>query len=148
MSAFTVPVTLVNLICPKCRGGYAISEEFRDESYRTGGFKMCWQCPYCGSQRGYGESEEDRLKKQITEAKTETLREKQRHSETECARLQAVVKAEKAEKRAKAALCPCCNRPFVALRRHLETKHPDFIGKKSNALQCKITRKVVGGYAQ
>jgi len=32
----------------------------------------------------------------------------------------------KARKRAAAALCPCCNRSFVQLRRHLATKHPDY----------------------
>jgi DNA repair exonuclease SbcCD ATPase subunit len=32
----------------------------------------------------------------------------------------------KARKRAAAALCPCCNRSFVQLRRHMETKHPGY----------------------
>lgn len=32
----------------------------------------------------------------------------------------------RARKRAAAALCPCCNRSFVQLRRHLATKHPDY----------------------
>lgn len=32
----------------------------------------------------------------------------------------------RAKKRAAAALCPCCNRSFVQLRRHLATKHPDY----------------------
>lgn len=26
------------------------------------------------------------------------------------------------------ATCPCCNRSFVQLRRHLETKHPEYTG--------------------
>jgi hypothetical protein len=37
--------------------------------------------------------------------------------------------ATKARKRAAAALCPCCNRSFVQLRRHLENKHPDYKGE-------------------
>jgi hypothetical protein len=32
----------------------------------------------------------------------------------------------RARKRHAAALCPCCNRSFVQLRRHLATKHPDY----------------------
>lgn len=29
-------------------------------------------------------------------------------------------------KRAKAGVCPCCNRTFVALARHMASKHPEF----------------------
>jgi hypothetical protein len=29
-------------------------------------------------------------------------------------------------KRAAAAICPCCHRSFVQLRRHMATKHPDY----------------------
>lgn len=32
----------------------------------------------------------------------------------------------KARRRAAAALCPCCNRSFVQLRRHMAAKHPDY----------------------
>lgn len=32
----------------------------------------------------------------------------------------------KARKRHAAALCPCCNRSFVQLRRHMAAKHPDY----------------------
>lgn len=34
--------------------------------------------------------------------------------------------ATKLANRAKAGVCPCCNRSFVELRRHMATKHPDF----------------------
>lgn len=37
--------------------------------------------------------------------------------------------ATKARKRAAAAVCPCCNRSFVQLRRHLEAKHPEYTGE-------------------
>lgn len=32
----------------------------------------------------------------------------------------------KVRKRASAGICPCCNRSFVQLARHMATKHPDF----------------------
>lgn len=34
--------------------------------------------------------------------------------------------ATKMTKRAKAGICPCCNRHFTALERHMASKHPDF----------------------
>jgi hypothetical protein len=36
--------------------------------------------------------------------------------------------ATRARKRSAVATCPCCNRSFVQLRRHLATKHPDYTG--------------------
>jgi len=34
--------------------------------------------------------------------------------------------ATRLRKRAKAGVCPCCNRTFKQLARHMATKHPDF----------------------
>ena len=34
--------------------------------------------------------------------------------------------ATKAKKRAAAALCPCCNRSFSQLARHMASQHPDY----------------------
>ena len=34
--------------------------------------------------------------------------------------------ATKITKRAKAGICPCCNRHFVQLERHMASKHPEF----------------------
>lgn len=32
----------------------------------------------------------------------------------------------KTKKRVAGGICPCCNRSFVALARHMKTKHPDY----------------------
>lgn len=37
--------------------------------------------------------------------------------------------ATKARKRAAAALCPCCGRSFVQIRRHMAAKHPDYLAE-------------------
>lgn len=51
----------------------------------------------------------------------------------------AIARAEKAKaeaalnrtkKRVSAGVCPCCNRTFSQLRRHMAAKHPDFQAKK------------------
>ena len=39
----------------------------------------------------------------------------------------------KAKKRAAAAVCPCCNRSFVQLRRHMASKHPDYAPSATKA---------------
>jgi hypothetical protein len=68
----------------------------------------------------------------------EELRERLKREQDRAARLiadrdqiQASLTAQKgattrARKRAAAAVCPCCNRPFVQLRRHMASKHPDY----------------------
>lgn len=33
----------------------------------------------------------------------------------------------RAKRRSAAGLCPCCNRSFEQLRRHMRTQHPDFV---------------------
>lgn len=60
-------ISLETIHCPKCAGIYAISEDFKNEAQRLGNFKQCWTCPYCKTERGYGEGEMDRLRKQLAE---------------------------------------------------------------------------------
>lgn len=35
------------------------------------------------------------------------------------------------EQRAAGGVCPCCNRPFVQLSRHMKTKHPEYVAEHS-----------------
>lgn len=65
----------------------------------------------------------------------ELLKEEQRRraSAEEDARVQAA-RAKQAElelqrlaKRAANGVCPCCNRSFVQLTRHMKSKHPDYV---------------------
>lgn len=44
-------------------------------------------------------------------------------AETTKARMQVV----RHKKRAAPGLCPCCNRSFVGLSRHMKTKHPQYV---------------------
>lgn len=37
---------------------------------------------------------------------------------------------ERLEKRAKAGVCPCCNRTFANVARHMKSKHPDVVPLK------------------
>jgi hypothetical protein len=35
----------------------------------------------------------------------------------------------KLKSRARHGVCPCCNRQFVNMAKHMQSKHPDFVGK-------------------
>lgn len=140
MVTITRSVELTVTTCPDCAGVYAISQEFKDEAYRLGGFKKCWTCPYCKAERGYGTGAMDKLNQQIA-AKEE---EKRRlASDRDWYQQRAKDKAAEAEhfrksrdgmkgalartkKRHAAGVCPCCQRQFKQLVAHMKSQHPDY----------------------
>lgn len=123
---FTETVTLTKIDCGSCGATYAINERYREKKWEEGG---SWRCPYCHCWWGYGNNNENaQLKKQleakereIREAKCETLRQQQLRDSEAAARL----KAEKKLRRVGKGVCPCCNRHFTNLERHMATKHPE-----------------------
>lgn len=131
----TVSTELTTITCPSCGGTYAISHAFQNEARQQGGFKHCWTCPYCKTSRGYGKSSHEEEKEQL-EAKIAALaREKQwaeerkAYYEKEAAHfrksrdgMRGVLAKER--KRVGNGVCPCCNRSFGNLQRHMATKHP------------------------
>lgn len=98
-----------------------------------------WWCPGCGHHWRYGDTTKAKLEKQLE-------REKKR---TEWATIRADNNAAWAEreKRKKAAykglltktkkrisggVCPCCNRSFHNLAKHMKSKHPNY-GREDKA---------------
>jgi len=128
MITFEETVTLEKLTCGRCAGVFALNKAFTDQSRSNrGGF----HCPYCETSWFWSETDADRLRKQLEarerelrEARCETLRQSQL---TDIA-ARARDKAEKKLRRVQNGVCPCCNRSFTNLARHMATKH----GKHQN----------------
>jgi RNA polymerase-binding transcription factor DksA len=87
------------------------------------------------SQVYVGETESQKLQKQldrVTKEKEWAEQSKQRAQEAEATarRAEAIAKGKlKAQAtRIKNGVCPCCNRSFANLHRHMSTKHPTFGG--------------------
>lgn len=89
---------------------------------------------YCPNGHGavFRESEVERLKKQLEAEKKRTawaeengknLREQLLAEEQKTARVKRKLG------RVGKGVCPCCNRSFQNVRRHMETKHPKFDGE-------------------
>ncbi len=123
MSVLNVEVTLTTMDCVVCGGTYALNEAYRAKREQDG---QSWHCPYCDKSIGYHESETKRLTKELAA-------EKARHDQTRAAladEQRQLVRERKAAKRLKTraskGVCPCCNRYFVKLHRHMETKHPEY----------------------
>lgn len=104
-------------------------------TYQT--YKRNLQTFYCTHGHGQrfveGKSEEQKLRDQLDEERRQRQRAEQRvaqaQDEAQHERNRAngyKGHATRITKRAKAGVCPCCNRSFENLRRHMDTKHPTF----------------------
>ncbi len=98
------------------------------DCYRAeGGF---WHCPN-GHQRGFRKGE-DELKQEAIRRERDQL--KQDAARLVCEAAEQRKRAEDAEKkvvqirrRASAGVCPCCNRTFLNIQRHMKSKHSNVI---------------------
>lgn len=97
--------------------------------------KRSFFCPNGHSQSYVGKTEAEKLREQLEAKERELERERLR---TNAARAEAqmaensrrVTKGHltRVKNRIKHGVCPCCNRQFKNLQRHMENKHPDYVG--------------------
>lgn len=119
--------------CCRCKSQMWLPNSLYDAARSARG-KISFFCAYGHSQVYVeGEPEEaklrrerDRLAQQIAQRDEEISGLRKSWNEAE---KRAVTKHRKIismTKRAKAGVCPCCNRTFIALQRHMNAKHPAF----------------------
>lgn len=108
-------IEFTELQCGSCGCWFAMdSHLYKKKSDEKAGF----HCPN-GCRRVFvGETEEDKLKRQLEH-------EKKRREWAECEVKAKERKLKRLVNRAKNGVCPCCNRSFVDLARHMKSKHPD-----------------------
>lgn len=127
------------IVCGTCGVTHTVPLVVYLNALEEGGW---WHCP-SGHQRGFreGRKEKEALRRERDKLKQEAAR-----LEEEAA--SALRERDLAERRAAAAKkqltklhkrvgnghCPCCNRGFVNLQRHMAAKHPDF---KNNVVEFK-----------
>lgn len=122
----------VDMCCGECGIEFKVPEHFYSERKETG---KGWFCPN-GHSRVFRESdvhvltrERDRLKQQMAQKDDELSAERNRRILAERDAQRIADKAQRAAKRTLAATCPCCNRSFANLARHLKTQHQIVNGK-------------------
>lgn len=117
--------------CYKCAVAFAIPNDLDDQLRRS---HEAFYCPHGHSQSYLHKSDVEKAR-EAQQAAEEAQRRAERDaaSAREDAEIAEALrqKAEKAAKRLKhrvsAGSCPCCKRSFVALARHMATKHPEFV---------------------
>lgn len=115
--------------CGDCGVLWAMTDGFLDQrrnDHRT------WYCPNGHSWHYPGESDLEKAKRQAKEARDSLARERARLDQVQ-ASLRAtkgvVTKQRTKLERVAKGVCPCCNRSFRDLKRHMTTKHPDYNGQ-------------------
>lgn len=84
-------------------------------------------CPKGHSQYYSGKSAEAKLKEQVEDLKKQHAKE---YNDMQNKMLDAIsekLKVEKQLMRVHKGVCPCCNRTFTNLSRHMKTKHPEAV---------------------
>lgn len=113
-------------------------------TYRTArarGKSFVFFCPH-GHEQFFtvGETEADKLRRERDQLKQQAARlieeasDARREADTERRRSAAARgQVTKLKKRAAAGVCPCCNRTFQDLARHMAGKHPEFMTQPDEA---------------
>lgn len=127
--------------CPSCFIEYAVPKALLAKKLSDGGD---WWCPN-GHRISYTESaadklrkERDKLKREKEAAEAAAARENRWRCEAveEAAAAQRQLRAQKGvttrlKKRIAHGVCPCCNRQFQDLTRHMASKHPAFLEEEA-----------------
>ena len=116
-------VKLTTISCGGCGGTYAINERYREQKQEEGG---SWHCPYCRVSWGFRGNEVTRLKKKLACSIAAHDQTKAELRETEMRRRGEKAAKTKIKNRIAAGVCPCCNRTFQNLARHMKGQHPGY----------------------
>lgn len=125
-NAIVVKTSLNALDCSHCGVVFGITDDYEE---RRRADKANFYCPN-GHSQAYGESEADRLRKELEQAKNRIEAERG-WAERVTADLDAERKSHastkgqltKTRKRIGNGVCPDCNRHFVNVERHMAIKH-------------------------
>ena len=83
-------------------------------------------CPH-GHTLTWKETEVDRLRRERDRLKQDAARIEDERSQATMRAERAEAATRKLQKRAAAGVCPCCNRTFLNMQRHMKSKHPNVV---------------------
>lgn len=110
------------ITCYKCGVGFAIPHYLNVKLKEN---SESFFCPN-GHSQAYTVSMVAQLQKELAAANQATALEKRQKEQAEVRAWKLELKSRKLAKRISAGVCPCCNRQFQDMKRHMETKHKDY----------------------
>lgn len=130
----------VSIKCYKCPVTFGMDRSYY-EGAKQAGPRLNWFCPNGHEQHfthGPGEAEllrkeRDTLKQQAARLEESIRRQRERAEAAERSASAQRGVVTRLKNRAAAGVCPCCNRTFVNLQRHMAGKHPGFTATEEPA---------------
>jgi hypothetical protein len=122
MTTLSRTVTLELITCSSCDVAFAMPAAMLRRRRDDG--QVFW-CPN-GCQQVFRETQEQRLAREVEHlrASRQSLRDQLAASERSNRAMRGVVT--KTKRRVGNGVCPCCNRHFVNLERHMKGQHPSY----------------------
>lgn len=127
MTTMNASLTLVVETCCKCGIAFAMPHDWQAERRRL---RDTFHCPAGHGQRYIGETDEQRKIRQLEaersrlEQRERVEREAREHAQRRLAATKGVLTRTK--NRIAAGTCPCCDKTFKHLTRHMADAHPDY----------------------
>lgn len=114
--------------CYKCKCQMWVPDALNEAALaKRGPLGITFFCAY-GHEQHYviGESEEDKLRRERDRLNQRIAQKDDEIKSLEARRRAAVGQVTKMKNRVGNGVCPCCNRTFGNLARHMMTQHPNF----------------------
>lgn len=132
-SVYTITdkITIVVWTCPVqgCGVRYGLDNDYADDLRRKGGG---YYCPN-GHWLSWSESEADKLRGQLKSARSDAaywrdrmVDEQKDHQDTKNRERAQKAAKTRLKNRVSKGVCPCCNRHFANVARHMKTQHPEY----------------------
>lgn len=113
--------------CCSCGIPFFMPTYYRKQKLENPG--SLFYCPNGHGQQYTGTSEAEKLRVKLSQLEAEKKKTEEELQNRWLDALNEKNKLAKQLKRVHNGVCPCCNRSFQNLRRHIETKHPELKGK-------------------
>ncbi len=127
MAQVSFVVNFVIQECCNCGMQFAVTEEFEQRKRRD---HTSFYCPAGHGQHFKAMSDIEKVRREKIEAENrlQVQLNESRHAQlvAEKALAEETKKRRKIEKRIASGVCPCCNRQFDDLHRHMKSKHKEF----------------------
>jgi hypothetical protein len=120
--SYLTDTSLDTIVCCSCGITFAMPSVRRRELLDNGGG---FHCPN-GHAQTYGKGRADKLEEQLAQKQRELTAARCETTAEKLKREKAETELSRHKRRTKNGVCPCCQRSFLNLKRHLATKHPDF----------------------
>ena len=112
--------------CCVCGIVHAIPKELRDHCYNNGGR---WYCPnghHIGWSEAHSKKASDQMREEVARLKSKVSLKDERIESLNRSLSAQQGQITKIKNRIANGVCPCCNRSFANLARHITVKHPNY----------------------